>query len=159
MKVILGLIIQLTALAVFAGGQRFPTSPDARMTPGSLCSSPTEYRYPEHIAYCDRDVDGATKWEIIRQYNSQLGYSITPENRNKFKIDHYIPLCMGGSNNIDNLWPQHESVYSRTDLIESTACEKMKEGRLKQRDAIELLMAAKNDLSQASAILKRIMAY
>ena len=137
----------------------FPASPHSQMTPGSLCESPTEYRYPEQIPYCEREVDSELKWEVIRRYNSQLGYSITPEVRNRFKIDHFIPLCMGGSNNVDNLWPQHESVFSRTDILESTACEKMKEGRLLQRDAVELIRQAKLDTKQVSAVLKRIMAY
>ena len=129
----------------------FPTSPDAKLTPGSLCDHPSSRRYPEGIAYCSRDVDRNTKKQVMQAYDDQLGFSVTRMNRGAFKIDHYIPLCMGGSNHPDNLWPQHESIYKYTDLIEDVACQKMAAGRLKQADAIELVKRAKSDPSHLAA--------
>lgn len=130
-------------------GQAFPTSPDPVLTPGELCSSPDSYRYPEHIKYCERDVDGSEKNDIIRMYDRERGFRVGQMARKKFKIDHYIPLCMGGANSRDNLWPQHESVYKITDDLEALACEKMAEGSLKQAAAIDLIKAVKNDLKRA----------
>jgi len=82
---------------------------------------------------------------IIRTYDIELGYDIGRMNRQDFKIDHYIPLCMGGSNETSNLWPQHKSVYFYTDRLEEAACTKMREGRLIQARAIDLIREAKAD--------------
>lgn len=125
----------------------FPISPDARLTPGSLCApqDSTERRYPEGIFYCDRAVGTARKQTIIKTYDIELGYEISSMNRQDFKIDHYIPLCMGGSNETTNLWPQHKSVYFYTDRLEEALCTKMREGRLVQARAIDLIREAKAD--------------
>jgi hypothetical protein len=152
-------LVFLLAGQAFAGQKGpFPLGPDASMTPGSLCDRPSEYRYPEKIAYCNRNVDSETKRQIIRDYNEKLGYQIKDADRAKYKIDHFYPLCMGGSNHVDNLWPQHESVYAQTDMIEQVGCEKMAAGRLQQRLAIDLVRQAKLDLSKAKAVLARIRA-
>lgn len=116
------------------------------MTPGSLCNSPDELRYPERIKYCQRSVDRDVKQAIIRDYDQKLGYAIESMPRYDFKIDHLIPLCAGGSNSRDNLWPQHKSVYEVTDAMEPLACDKMKAGRLRQADAVRMILRAKLDL-------------
>jgi len=123
----------------------FPKGPISDLTPGSLCTRPTEYRYAEKIPYCERDVDSQQKEEIFIEYR-QLGYKLNPKNRKDYKIDHLIPLCAGGSNKEDNLWPQHVSVYTQTDPLEGIGCEKLKSGRIKQSELIELILAAKKDL-------------
>lgn len=134
------------------GGQRFPLNPDPNLTPGSYCTHPNSYRYPERIPYCERNVSSGRKRQIIDEYNQKLGYSIVRSGRDQYKIDHFIPLCAGGSNNDDNLWPQHESVYSITDPLEGLICEKMAAGRLLQKRAIELLTRAKFHLDEAPQI-------
>ncbi len=134
----------------------YPRSPDLAMTPGSTCDLPIEKRYPEKIDYCGRDVDTDTKRAIIASYDQELGYHIGQMARARFKIDHLIPLCAGGSNDVDNLWPQHESVYTITDPLEQEVCIKMAQGRLKQAAAIQFILAAKMDLKAAPGILKRV---
>ena len=47
------------------------------------------------------------KRDIIATYDKARGFHIGQMQRSQFKIDHYIPLCAGGSNDRDNLWPQH----------------------------------------------------
>lgn len=135
---------------------RYPKGPHAEVTPGTLCNAPDAYRYPEKIAYCKRDVNSFLKKEIIRQYDEQFGYSIGSMERNDFKIDHYIPLCAGGGNEQANLWPQHKSVYAITDPMEPLVCGKMAEGKLSQKDAIELIRQGKNDLSKVDAIIEHL---
>ena len=146
------LVLSLASFAI-AGNGAYPTQPDPSMTPGQLCQLPTRFRYPEHIKYCDRDVDPQTKWAVINSYVKKFGYDITSSNRSSFKIDHYIPLCMGGSNDVSNLWPQHVSVYTQTDPMEPLMCDKMSMGRLKQAEAVELMKKGKNDFSQIKSIL------
>lgn len=122
----------------------YPTTPDTRLTSGSLCEQAVEFRYPERIKYCGRDVSVQEK-EIVIQAYEKLGYQIRRSGRENFKIDHYVPLCMGGSNNLNNLWPQHKSVYAYTDPLEPLGCQKLAQGRIKQAAVIQLLFQAKQN--------------
>jgi hypothetical protein len=130
----------------------FPTMPEDSMTPGSLCDRPTEHRYPENIPYCERNVDSGLKRDIIREYDERLGYQIGSMNRAEFKIDHLIPLCMGGSNERDNLWPQHSTVYQHTDLLEQRLCEILSRGEIKQMKLVQVILDAKHDLKFADRL-------
>lgn len=150
----LGLLISSGLFAEVIYKADFPQGPDASVTPGSLCSSPDAYRYPEHIPYCNRGVDRDSKDDVFRQYRS-MGYRLDPKNRAQYKIDHLIPLCAGGSNREDNLWPQHESVYKITDPMEPLACDKLKAGVIKQAQLVELIIAAKHNLN----LVPRTMQY
>jgi hypothetical protein len=158
------ILVLLTAVTSFAktsyegGGQRYPSGPNQELTPGDVCHQPDTYRYDERIAYCERDVETSTKNSIIAQYDQELGYRIGSMPRGQFKIDHYIPLCMGGSNDRSNLWPQHQSVYKITDQLEQQLCEKMAQGKMLQAEAIQLIKHAKNNLDEAPSILERARA-
>ena len=131
--------------------------PDARLTPGELCSTPTAHRYPEQINYCERDVVYEMKMEVFDLYRA-AGYKLNPGDRNKYKIDHYIPLCAGGANTVENLWPQHYSIYAITDSIEELACAKLKLGKLTQAKTVEILKKVKNNLSLAPEVTKTLQA-
>jgi len=142
------------AVSAFAYGPNYPTTPNTTLTPGKLCDRPSGFRYPENIAYCERDVTYETKEFLIKNYDRKLGYHIQTMNRMDFKIDHFIPLCAGGSNDPVNLWPQHKSVYLQTDPVEPLLCQRMLEGKLSQSDAVKLIMRAKLDLNQVPVVMK-----
>lgn len=142
----LSLLLSFGALAFSPDSAEYPMGPLENLTPGSLCTHPDSYRYPEQIPYCKRDVDSRTKAEIFDDYR-KAGYRLNPRNRGDYKIDHLIPLCAGGSNSDDNLWPQHETVYTQTDPLEGLGCEKLKEGKIKQAKLVELILKAKHNLS------------
>lgn len=153
----LGLVVsfvQLLAVNPGVATEAFPVAPDERLTPGDLCSRASHFRYPEHIAYCSRSVAKGLKKQIIKEYDQVLGTSVEEMNRQDFKIDHFIPLCMGGSNESENLWPQHRTIYTITDPLEQVACEKMAQGKLKQLDAVEMIKRAKNDLREVPRVFK-----
>ena len=150
------LFFWLSSLHFTFANPTFPLEPDPRLTPGSLCERPSELRYGEKIKYCARDVAELTKDEVIRNYDADLGYQVRRMPRADFKIDHYIPLCMGGSNNASNLWPQHRTVYFITDPMEHLACELMKAGRLRQARAIEYIRAGKTELTHVPAIMREL---
>ena len=152
----LSLFSLLLVNVAFAGANRFPKNPDLQETPGKLCSNPTAHRYPEQIAYCERDVDTYLKNAIIQKYDMLFGYEVRSMKRQDFKIDHLIPLCAGGANSEENLWPQHKSVYAITDPLEPVICEKMSQGKLLQAEAIKLILQAKTNLDQVPAILKKV---
>lgn len=152
---LIALAIVLSTSSAFAGigKEWYPKHPDPRLTPGSYCNGnqPTDRR--GRPSTCERNVDGGDKWDVIREYNQRLGYDINPGNRTQFKIDHLIPLCFGGGNDKENLWPQHQTVYVITDDIEHIGCEKLRGGRISQIKVIELLLSAKRDHSKAEQVL------
>lgn len=150
---LLCLLLSFSAIAA-----DYPFAPDARLTNGALCTTPSEYRYPEQIPYCERDVATATKNDIFVAYR-RLGYILPSGSRKDYKIDHYIPLCMGGSNQTTNLWPQHITLYTKTDPLEKAICDKMKAGRMEQSAGVRMIKAVKNNLRllpQAFAELSRL---
>ena len=136
----------------------FPSTPNLEMTPGKVCDKPTGHRYAEQVAYCERDVTYETKEMLIKRYDHELGYRIESMNRAEFKIDHFIPLCVGGSNDPQNLWPQHKSIYEVTDPVEPLVCQKMLEGKLLQVNAIELIKRAKTELETVPEVLNELKA-
>ncbi|MBC7428566.1 MAG: hypothetical protein H7336_08150 [Bacteriovorax sp.] len=141
-------------IGVFAAD--FPTGPELSITPGKLCDRPTALRYPEKIPYCTRDVSYDTKEILMKEYDQKFDYHIMTITRTDFKIDHLIPLCAGGSNDITNLWPQHKSVYEITDPLEPVICAKMAQGRLNQKDAVSLVIEAKTHLDRVPVILQNV---
>lgn len=153
---VLVLVIGLSGSIQSYGQGPFPTGPNPNHTPGVLCENANEHRYPEKIAYCRRNVSSETKRQIITDYDKDLGYKIRTMDRQDFKIDHLIPLCAGGSNSVENLWPQHRSVYEITDPMEHIGCEKLSEGLIKQKDLIDLILEGKNDLDKVPVIVESL---
>jgi hypothetical protein len=152
---ILGLLVTLNAFGINSYKAEFPIGPDKELTPGSLCDRPDAYRYPERIPYCNRDVDSSLKNDVFKEYRED-GFKLDPKDRQNYKIDHLIPLCAGGSNNENNLWPQHVSIYTQTDPLEGVGCEKLKQGLIKQAELIKLILSAKKDLGLVSENLKKL---
>lgn len=132
----------------------FPERPNERITPGDICDIATSFRYPERIAYCERDVTKQEKAEIFTTYDVELGFHTRELNRADFKIDHYIPLCMGGSNKEDNLWPQYKQIYQLTDPIEPLLCQLMAGGKLLQVKAIEIIRHVKRNPVEAPKYIR-----
>jgi len=157
MKILLKICLVLSVTtASMAEELGFPRNPNLKETPGRLCANSKVHRYPENIPYCERNVDSYTKNAVIQNYDLLLGYKIRTMKRTDFKIDHLIPLCAGGANSEDNLWPQHKSIYEITDPVEPLLCQKMLDGRLKQADAVKLIIQAKTNLDQVPAIIKKL---
>jgi len=154
MKNILWLLLVVSNISL-AQTREFPTAPVARLTPGQLCSTPTEYRYAERIAYCERDVSKEQKDQVFAVYR-QMGFTLSYTNRSSYKIDHYIPLCAGGANTNANLWPQHISIANITDAIEKLGCDKMAAGRLSQARFVYLIRVVKNDLRYAQSVTQEL---
>jgi hypothetical protein len=143
---------QESASALYGEQAAYPNGPRLDVTPGALCQHADQYRYPDHIAYCERDVDSGLKKDIIAQYDRDFGNHIGDMNRGDFKIDHFIPLCIGGANDRANLWPQHKSVYVLTDRIEEQLGELMARGKLHQDEAVKIIRGVKLDLSTAQEV-------
>lgn len=149
---VLGLVFSLSSAFVQADS-RFPDGPNLTSTPGSLCQSNAVKRYPEQINYCERNVSSDTKNALISMYDRSLGYHIREMNRGDFKIDHFIPLSIGGSNSKENLWPQHKSVYTITDPLEQLLSDKISAGKIKQAEAIRVIKEAKLNLGRVPDLI------
>jgi hypothetical protein len=146
------LCLSLTIQAGEVNGKRFPDGPDTVKTPGVLCTNPDTYRYEEKIPYCERSVSSGMKKKIIAAYDSELDFDIQMLPRGDFKIDHLIPLSIGGANDVGNLWPQHKSIYAYSDMIESHLSNLMVKGLIKQAEAIDAILTCKLHLEKCKQI-------
>ena len=150
-KSFLASVVLFLSIVSLASG--FPEGPNLVSTPGTVCEGSPVRRYPENIVYCERNVDTKLKNEIIKMYDTELGFSIGSMSRGDFKIDHFIPLSIGGSNSKSNLWPQHKSVYIITDPLEQELSTKISEGHIKQAEAIRVIREAKLNLSHIPELI------
>ena len=87
MKLFLGVLV--LSLATIARGQE-PLVPNPKLTPGRVAES-------------DKDRGGVTP---AMEQKVFARYRLPWSRRAEFKIDHLIPLELGGADTIDNLWPQ-----------------------------------------------------
>jgi hypothetical protein len=99
--------------------------PNAKLTPGRVAASEKERQ----------GVTIALEQKVFRRY--QLLW----ERRAEFKIDHLIPLELGGADTIDNLWPQkiHAKPYGpeRKELLTEILLEKVRAGKMTLAQAQE----------------------
>lgn len=128
------------AFAMKAAAER--GRPDSAVTPGKLCTPADpnfkEYRYAEHIAYCQRHVTKAMKQEVGAHYG------IAEADWHDYEFDHLIPLAIGGDSSIDNLWPEpnadNEGAGSK-DKLELSLYLQMRDGKITQAEAVRQIYA------------------
>ncbi|VVM06166.1 HNH endonuclease signature motif containing protein [Methylacidimicrobium tartarophylax] len=77
-----------------------PILPDPKLTPGDTFPVGRADVCVPGYSKKVRNVPIALKREALRRYGVPLG------DRRDYEIDHLIPLALGGSNSIRNLWPQ-----------------------------------------------------
>jgi len=129
--------------------------PDFGFTPGHLCS-PTdpnfkEYRYAEHIPYCNRNV--------TQQMKQTVGdhYGVPSSNWSGYEFDHLIPLAIGGDSSIDNLWPQphgNPDGSDGKDRLENDLYLQMKAGTITQAAAVKQIYDWFNAAALADKVLQ-----
>lgn len=119
----------------------YPKNPDVNKSPGDLCTVSDkdfkEYRYPEHIVYCERNVTSQRKQKIYDSYN------IPKNERKEYTIDHIIPLSIGGSNSDLNLWPEHKAVKATRPHLEDEVYNDLRTARKTQQEVIDLILKEK----------------
>ncbi len=137
--IILSILLNITLV------QAYPTIPNSQETTGELCNVRdldfTEYRYQEQIPYCIRNVDVSLKQLIYNRYN------IPVECRHRYTIDHFIPLSIGGNNNIKNLWPEHKLVKATRPKLELELYQKIRDSLITQKAAIQVIVKAKTSIT------------
>lgn len=81
--------------------------PNRALTPGAIQSSDTAAICTPGWAEAHRNVSDATKNYVASEYGISSRYG--------YEIDHLIPLELGGSNSVQNLWPEpYGSPYGAT---------------------------------------------
>lgn len=116
--------------------------PDTSFTPGRLCATSDpdfkEYRYAEHIPYCNRHVTQQMKQEVAAHYG------VPQSDWPKYEFDHLIPLGVGGNSHVENLWPQprgNPDGSDDKDKLEDLLFHQMQAGSMKQADAVSQIWA------------------
>jgi hypothetical protein len=85
----------LTATSVCA----FENLPDKNLTGGSV-------RTADHDAACGHAKESRGRMNTVRRDEILRRYGLRPGTHPDYQIDHLIPLCLGGSDDPSNLWPQ-----------------------------------------------------
>ncbi len=128
------LILLLTVVTC----QAFAVKPNAKLTPGELCTPAnpdfTGYRYAAHLAYCKRNVSHDKKAQVAQLYGG-LPESEWP----KYEFDHLIPLNSGGDSSVANLWPQPLSEAKDKDVVEQRTFDGLNSGKLTQAQAVQMI--------------------
>jgi hypothetical protein len=75
--------------------------PDPSLTPGDVLTADVSKICTPGYTATVRDVSTATKERVYAEYG--IGY---PQPAGSYEVDHFIPLELGGSNDIKNLWPE-----------------------------------------------------
>jgi hypothetical protein len=99
------MFIRAVALLFFLAGislaqQPTPIVPDPNLTPGDTFDVTTEDLCVPGYSKKVRDVPAEMKREVYQEYG------ITSHGSGDYEVDHLIPLELGGSNSIKNLWPE-----------------------------------------------------
>lgn len=125
--------------------------PDPIMTPGlpdTLDVSDLTRRYTEG---CPRGKTSCTYSQAHRDVPTRIHkavydeYNVPAEARNiqHGEVDHFYPLCAGGSNDIKNLWYQPAENdwngknfgFHEKDKLEAYICVQIKAGKMEPKDA------------------------
>jgi hypothetical protein len=82
------------------GQQPKPLLPDPKLTPGDVFDVTLKEICTPGYSRKVRAVPRSLRNDAYRLYG------IASPNPGDYQLDHLIPLCLGGSNSIRNLWPQ-----------------------------------------------------
>lgn len=101
--------------------------PDARCTPGQVLTTSKRKVCTPGYAQTVRNVTTMTRRRVIARYDFK------PSGR--FEMDHLVPLSLGGSNDVTNLWPETAPMFYLKDRLEFALWRAVCDGRVKLRDA------------------------
>lgn len=107
------------------------------MTPGAYCEkNGTDYigmAYDNTVPICKRHVTNSKKVAVAKLYG------IDKKDIRFYRFDHYIPISLGGSNDIKNIWPEPIRESKKKDEIEKSAIRKLKSKQVTYKQAIQMI--------------------
>jgi hypothetical protein len=93
---------------------------------------------PGRVAVSEKDRQGVT---LVMEQKVFRRYHLPWTRRAEFKIDHLIPLELGGADTIDNLWPQKITARpygsERKELLAEVLLQKVRAGKMTLAQAQE----------------------
>lgn len=124
-------------LALLASLASSPSVPDPTATPGALCTERDpdfwHHAYPERVPICKRHVTPSLRKTAFALYG-------IPRSRwSEFELDHWVPLALGGSNSVRNLFPQEKAKALKKDVLETRLYRALRAGKISQGAAVEAI--------------------
>jgi hypothetical protein len=92
--------------------------PDRRLTPGVVADANAAVVCAYDYAKTHRHVPYPVRDAVYREYGIPRGTRASSPRRG-YVIDHLIPIEVGGSNAIGNLWPERRSDAKLKDRVEN----------------------------------------
>lgn len=127
--------------------------PNPALTPGVVATSDPAVlcEHPEQTGSFYSRQQRHTTYEMKEQvaYN----YSLPRRGWHTVEFDHLIPLCLGGADDVRNLWPQPLSEARIKDRAEAGACRMMYEQHLDTQQISYLQHAFMDDWRVAYEIV------
>jgi hypothetical protein len=138
-------IINLLAFACVVGVLMVPACAfDIRPDPDSTQGTVRIDGHSRELA-CDRSKNHRGPMTADRRDEVLIRYGLRPGQHPDYEIDHLIPLCLGGSDDFANLWPQPRRSIEVTwnaeakDRLERLLCEMVCDGQLDLATAQEAI--------------------
>jgi hypothetical protein len=106
--------------------------PDSACTPGSVMSVSASQVCQSGYAGTVRNVPQSEKDRVYAEYG------ITSHAPGQYEVDHLVPLELGGSNDISNLWPEPASPtpgFHQKDQVENFLHDQVCAGKMSLNDA------------------------
>jgi hypothetical protein len=89
------------APAQYVAGADGAVLPDPDVTPGAVFPDVTA------AAVCETYyTHGIRQPRFNRKVEAFTGYGVSIHDRDRYDVDHLVPVSLGGSNEVTNLWPQ-----------------------------------------------------
>jgi hypothetical protein len=107
--------------------------PDPELTPGDVLPVKKEEICVSGYTKTVRNVTVATKKEVFAEY-----HVLYPQPEGTYEVDHFIPLELGGSNDIKNLWLEPASPkpgFHEKDIVENYLHDGVCKGNITLEDA------------------------
>jgi len=126
-------IATLVSVLAAAPGGACDVRPDENLTGGAA-----SIRTRERIAACGHAKDNRGQMTRERHDEVLKRYGLPPGTHPDYEIDHLIPLCLGGSDDPSNLWPQPKRRIEATwnaeakDRLEGKICKMVCAGQINE---------------------------
>jgi hypothetical protein len=133
MKIALAMLMSIALASVSIASKAFAMDvrPDSDSTEGSV-----RVDGRDRAAACGHAKEHRGPMSADRRDEVLLRYGLSPGVHPDYEIDHLIPLCLGGSDDFPNLWPQpRRSIEPKwnaeaKDRLEHLLCEMVCAGQL-----------------------------
>lgn len=151
MKRLVGPLVALVVLFGLGGSAFAATNVDPAKTPGATNAAVTDATVHTNICapnakFTTPELSSATKRHVFASYH------IANSKRRKYVIDRLVPLELGGTSDVSNLWPQPRSEATTKDLEERSVRNVVCSGKV---DLATAQQAFATDWRTATQVVKR----